>query len=791
MSAPSSLAALFALASLATAQLGPVVGARGVVNAFTQEPAPSSVAPGGLIWINGLNFGSADNTKVLVNGATARLLSMSPMRILAQVPPDTASGLAEVVVQQGDARSRPARFLVQTVVPSVRTAGDTGYGEAATTISGDFVTLAVSGIEREAAVAAHVGGLTSTAEVASRDDRPGELEVKLRFPAGWQSGDVITLRTRNQTANRTTVRSISRPAVSYFRLPPDAPEIRALVGSDLRGNYLIASAAPDSQGCYPSFLFDLAKPSATRLEACLVSGSENDLTPVVAETEGSSLAALLGPVEGQAPAAVSSKVTLFHPERTDPLTIQLPSAATSLLGLGADGITAVLAGEPVRRVTLDPHTGEVREAPGLGGALPPAAGVGLTVDLGDGLNQVLSMSVAGSDGLAGLVVGDNAERPTRMKFAFLSSQGDITSMPFPQDWLALLGPAQPASAGGGHGGVTGPGPGVAAARATVVFHSLSNAFYVLARNSSNSTHGLIAFAKGESAPRLIRFPEGWFAAGCTSRVPVYSFQLSSLLAVPASLTLETESKSPCLAWGLAVVEPGAEVASLVSLPPQAPLNLAGGSTGSMNDFVYGGNAAAPDSLVVFDGATRSVAKLDLPAGAASFSGIVPVASMNVLVSSATRQTQGDAGFVVFDLERSSVRSLAVPDRFSSANLVGVFPVTRKLVVTGTRSDGTGSQLIVYDLMTGDAVVVPNPEGVAWVGSAAQQAATGVPGGPAPGGGFPGGGVPPGGGLPGGTTPVPAPGGAGLQQANVKANTVAAVCFDSGRKQVGVMGVRVP
>ena len=148
--------------------------------------------------------------------------------------------------------------------------------------------------------------------------------------------------------------------------------------------------------------------------------------------------------------------------------------------------------------------------------------------------------------------------------------------------------------------------------------------------------------------------------------------------------------------------------------------------------------------------------------------------MNALIASGTRLTQGDAGFVVFDLERSETRTLSLPDRFSRASLVGVFPVTRKLAARGTRSDSTGSQLIVYDLVSGDGVVVPNPEGVAWVGSLPQQTSSGFPGGSLPGG-------------------VPSLGlaSAGLQQANAKANTVAAVCFDSDRKQAGVIAVRVP
>jgi hypothetical protein len=401
------------------------------------------------------------------------------------------------------------------------------------------------------------------------------------------------------------------------------------------------------------------------------------------------------------------------------------------------------------------------------------------MDLGDGMNQVLSAFATASDGSMGVVVGDNADKPTRMKFAIVDAQGEVTSQAFPDNWQALLGPAASVPAIGGAPG----GAGASAMRATVVAHPVSNEFYVLSRNSSNSAHALVAFAKAGSGARVVGFPDGWFAAACTTRVPLYTFQLSSVIAVPASQTLETEAKSPCLARGLVVAEPGADRATSISFPPQAPLNL-GGSTGTMNDFVYGGNAASPDALVVFDGAMGAVSQSSLPPGVSSFSGLIQAASMNALIAVGTKQSQGDAGFVFFDLERGGASTLSLPDRFSSASVVGVFPVARKLVATGTRSDGTGSQLIVYDLVSGDATVIPNPEGVAWIGSVTQQTTGSLPGG----GPFPGG-------FPGGAPPTGAPGlvlaSAGLQQANTKANSVAAVCFDSNQKQIGVIGLRVP
>jgi hypothetical protein len=214
--------------------------------------------------------------------------------------------------------------LVEFVVPSVRALNDAGYGEAAATVSGEIATLTASGFGQDATAAgpivAHVGGLPAATEVTARDGRPGEFDVKVGLPAGWQSGDVISLRAGLRAANRTTVRKAARPEVNFVRLPSDAPELRTLAGSDLRGDYLVASGARDSAGCYPSYLFDSARNSMARIDSCLAGGNQGaiqgglqpDFSPVTAESEGAGLAALVGPAEGQAPAGVSSKVLLFH-----------------------------------------------------------------------------------------------------------------------------------------------------------------------------------------------------------------------------------------------------------------------------------------------------------------------------------------------------------------------------------------------------------------------------------------------------------------------------------------------
>src|SRR5260370_19068139 len=91
---------LLAVIAFGQAPTGPVVAGRGVINAFTQTPAPSSVAPGGIIWITGLNLASADQqapkggpllnnlggVEVRIDGTAAPLFAVSSGKIWGRVP---------------------------------------------------------------------------------------------------------------------------------------------------------------------------------------------------------------------------------------------------------------------------------------------------------------------------------------------------------------------------------------------------------------------------------------------------------------------------------------------------------------------------------------------------------------------------------------------------------------------------------------------------------------------------------------------------------------------------------
>jgi hypothetical protein len=93
----------------------------------------------------------------------------------------------------------------------------------------------------------------------------------------------------------------------------------------------------------------------------------------------------------------------------------------------------------------------------------------------------------------------------------------------------------------------------------------------------------------------------------------------------------------------------------------------------------------------------------------------------------------------------------------------IFPATRKLIARGTRTDPAGTQILIFDLVSGDLQIIPNPENVAFVGQ--------VPNVPA---------------QPG----QPAQQQPALQNVNPKSNAVTMVGFDAQRRPWGVLLVKV-
>jgi uncharacterized protein (TIGR03437 family) len=802
---------------------GPVVNPRGIVNAFTQQPAPSQVAAGGLIWIEGLNLGPASGVaatapwpsklgdaglEVLINGKNAPVGYISAGKIIAQVPFGTATGLATLAVRTGQATSQPSHFQVMAgVLPSIRTADDSGYGDPL--VSGDSTwILTVSGLgETDPKLAsgdagpadspavpttpirAYVGGVPVNVAATASTARVGEFDVKVDIPPTATPGDMIDIVAGARAANIVTYkRAAANASLLYLPLPSGAPEIRDVISSDLRGTFVAASGPRDAQGCYTGYVFDFAARKSSLADPCLTAANRNAATPFVQSNEGTALAAFIGPPDNETPGMpVSAKVKVFNPVLDGPLMAQLPSSASNVLSITEGNFAALVPGTPATAFSIDSNSGSVQQLDSLagiggaaaGGAVAGGAGLALLnlkLDPGNGLTHILSAPVGFGQGSLAIVVGDDADTPKNAKVAILNAQGEVTSTrDFPAGWLPLVAPAAAAVAGAP--GAAGRG---VALRVTTLYDASTRLYYVVSRKADASGDGFILFASDGSS-KIAAFPSGWFAASCTSTVSVLSLPLTRQLALFGSKTADTQVKRPCPAFGFLIAGYGSQTVNAIEVPGQGQIN-ATANAGELNGYVYATNIDplknnAADTLFVLDTISGVANRFDPPSNVATIANLTEVAPLNSLIGIASTggRIAGDAGIIVFNFDQNQTQLLNTPDGFSAVQFLeannarnSVFENTRKLVVRGSKTDGSGSQLLIFDLLTQNLQMPPNPDGVAFIGGP-PQAAT------------PGGGA-------GGGAAQPA---AVLLRSNTKANTVTAVGYSADKKQVGLVVLRVP
>lgn len=831
-------ALLFLGVALAQAPTAPVLNPRGVVNAFSQQPAPTYAASGGIIWITGLNLGPPEgaktegpnlpkelgSVKVLVNNQPIPLISVSPGKIVAQVPWDAADtpqgNLLQLVVESAGVRSRnAARFFVRREEPAIRAKGDTGFGEVDGVLQGNTLKISVIGLgpvdppvetgapgppdlasKPKGDLRVYVGGIPAHVDAGLSSDRAGVFDVLIDVPPGAKPGDIIQLYLNNRMANRVTFGSLSAPETQFLKAP-DGAELRAITGADLRGTFVFASAARDSNGCYPSYLFDFERKSVSPLDGCLTAANRNSATPFVPLPEGTAVSAFVGPAEGDSQQGVSSKVRVWNPALDAPLDVALPAPASSLAGVGGDTVVALIPGTPPTAVGIDISTGETRSASALAGGagqgLPnqPVAATALSLDLGDGLTHVLTQRISIGAGRSVVAVGDDAEKPKKAKLAFLDARNAVTDIEdFPEDFVPLVPPTPPAPAAQPGQQPAAP-QALARIRTAQYYDTATRTLYILSRKPDDSAHGYVAFTFAqETRKKAIPFPENSFVPACTANVPIFTLELSRTLVVLGSNKPEGEFKAVCEALGFIVMGLNNQEPRAIPLPGAGFINAS--SAFDLNDYLIGtnvGNARQPaDTIDVLDGVNLTVTRLQLPSGVASFTGLRPIGTTGLLIAMAQRTAGGDQGLVVFDLEEAATRHLPVPEGFASVQLVDIMPATRKVVARGIKTGNAGAQYLIYDLLTMDLTLVPNPEGVVWVGGVPAQAPQpGAPGAGAGGGGAGGGAAGGGAGGAGGTIAQPQAAPSIYQDPNPKTNTLAAMCFDADRKPVGVMLVRIP
>jgi uncharacterized protein (TIGR03437 family) len=789
------------------AQTKPVVLPRGIVNAFTQLPAPALVGRGGIVQINGLNLGPPGGLKatdkklpaqlgdvqVLINGKPAPLYSVDVGTIIAQVPVDATPGTAELIVQRAAGSSPPAHFIIQPVDPSIRTADGSGFGMPWGTISGRTVTLSGSGLgptdpvlesgvasaaTPTAPIDAFIGGMRTTATAAASTTRVGEFDIQVDVPTGAQQGDLISIVVGNRSANPTTFQTMNSPTVRAVPIPDGSPDFTSIADTDLNGNFLIATSARDANGCYSGVVFDLLRRTSTPIPDCLTTAARD---PIIAPPNSNVLGALIGPPQGTPPAPISATLALYGPNLDAPLSVSLPSAVAAVAPAAGGNLCALVPGTPPQTVLINGQTGEVTNQPcGATAALGAAGGGGIIPNLNiDGLTAQLSPAAPLGQGRSAVLVADNADRPTKVEFAIVNQGGNkVLSKPFPDGWQPLFTPAalQPPN------GAPGPVAPVARFRTVAFIHPSGPSYYTLVNNSDNSKQAMVSFPFTQADPALVPFPDGWFVAGCLPNIAVFDIQLSSSKVLPASRDATLATKTACNADGFLQLNLDSQSITATALPSQAQVDVRAMSV--LNDYVYGFNPtaarAATDTVFTFDGATGSLLTPQGPPN--SISGFATplqqVPDLNLLLSEATNRTAGDAGLILIDLDNQVTTLLPLPDGFDSVSAQGIYLATRKVVGIGVRSGGRGSQFIMYDLSSDSVTVVPNPPGIAFVGARPGANRPGGPGAP---------------GAPAG--PGAGPGAAlaqrGLISANASANTISAVGVDPQGKQAVIMVVRIP
>lgn len=788
MRQPTSWVWLLAVAACAQTSLPPVIEPRGAQNEVTLTAAPSTVTPGGLLRVAGLNLATEEwkasglplplklgepALEVLVANRPAALLEAGPARIVCQVPVDAPLGLMPVVVRRGEMVSRAARVNVVRLAPAVRTENGSGYGVAKGAGQGEL-KLRATGLGRTDpevetgaagpaapldAVRLLVGGLPVEVEVSLSADAPGEFDLRGAAPKGAQAGDMVQLLAGGVLGQLTAFGNRARAQMDYLPLPEGFGDPRGMAAADLRHAFVMLNGARDADGCYASWLFDFGAKSVVKQDACASSPNRQAATPWLTPLNTGLLAGWLAPLENDVANGISRRLRILNPALEQALDVELPFAGQGLSVQPDGSLLAVAAGGDAA-VRIDPRTGVVAEAtpPAAGGGGGAAGGNPLQqalanreIDLGDGVKRMILSQAPRQWTAAGvpLIVADDAEGKTNPQLVLVTNRLEVVgTKPFADGWLPVVPPAAPV--------VVRPGQPAPAPQPTFVpleVDPQTRTAYALARKADDSRHALMLFGLDETPARALEFPEGWFAAACTNAVPLFTLELTRRIALFATRTPETAFKTLCPARGLVELTLGAQPGARVTeLPGQGAVNVSAGIN-DVNDYLYGTDAdptlqGAAGTLFVFDSASESAVRMDVPAGATSFAQARPLPELNAVLALARGSAAGDEGLVYFDLASAEARLLPTPDGFQSVQIAAVFPATRKLLARAIRTGGAGSQYVIYDLLTYDATVMANPEGVAFAGV-----------------------------LPGGTP---------LERISVKSASAAAVGYNRARQAAGVV-----
>ena len=609
----------------------------------------------------------------------------------------------------------------------------------------------------------HVGGMPVTSPtVEVSDESVGIYKLTFTVPANAESTETFRWTSGGQGTN-AVLGPIGTPQARYMSLPDDVGLVARIDMTDLNPYFVAVSEVfDDEEVCYPgAHLLDLRRNTTTAVTDCILPSYPNAANPLTAyrpfelARDSSALAALIAPAEDEEGDGITNRLLVV--DGSDGTT------ETLTLDRWVDRLQPYPPGRPTLRLEHAGGTGggDVIDVQGslveeVGFALPLPNPLEV-----DGLGRLVAQSSINLQGgfRVRLLGPESPEEIASSKvILFDRTAGVIAQSDLPDGWAPIAPPRRTNPQG------IPAGPQSLAPTAPGFFGDRSG--YAIVRKTDGSQDGVLAVRlevaeDPEAGPPEfvsmtvdpIPFPEGTFAANCTTQVRWQRIAETRTLAIAGSDAPGGEFAEPrdgqiCTSNRLVLFQPDSEEVDVVAVPEDSgPLDVA--QKGSLRGYLYfgdGGREVAlevPRKLQVFEAMTRTFSEVAMPEGVGiTVNGIVQqIGGRARLVALATGgplrtnprtgatqpQLPGNGGLVVVDLADETVTHLPLPDgyqRVIPGNFLlasqgrrgyGLLPLIGRAFATGRlRNIGPGqpggSRIITWDLATGEPTEIEMPEG---------------------------------------------------------------------------------
>ncbi len=573
---------------------GPQTTARSAVNGVSFETAPASVARGGILSVMGTGLAAAHSmpertplpvslddpaVEVLVNGVAAPLFFVSPTQINAQIPWETETGRAEVVVRRdgADSAQMPVNVVdaspdlfthpgtvsliaqaairvpdpvgepaseaaplaldspdtslnaeAQVLDPAAEiapgqgiTVFGTGLGET-TPAAANGAVAPEGGADLVASQRAYLGGIPVTGVAAKLSSRlVGVYELTFDVPQLAQSGDL--LRWYSGNAGGAGLLGAPGPvAARFMAVPEGAAEIGRVDLSDLNP-YVVAATPPldDIDFCYQGAqLLDFRRETTTSFSNCILpsfplAANENQYRPFEISNHTPVIAALEAADGFQEP-GLTNRMLVIDTAADTVTQVALPSGVDRLQpGFGANPNLRLLQGGTANSQISVDAEGAVVDQFDIAAPLPSP--------LVEGMSRAVAQPQGTNfpNGYRMRFLGPDEGQDTSGAHAVLFNReaAVVASVPFPDGWLPIQPPRNVNAQGNPVGNAFGP--------VTGGFGS-DTVSYLVARSTSGAQDALVSFRP--ALPPPAEDPEAPLPAAIDVEVKVMPIPEGSFVA---------------------------------------------------------------------------------------------------------------------------------------------------------------------------------------------------------------------------------------------------------------------